>query len=68
MCFAHFAYAGLLAWYNENGSTRNVKVMTHVDMFIVGHGPSTTHKDVCDINLVGWCIQGRGALTTCPKV
>jgi hypothetical protein len=35
---------------------------------IVGHGSSTTHKDVHDINLVGWCIQGCGTLATCPEM
>jgi hypothetical protein len=28
----------------------------------MGHGSSTTHKDVCDIALGGWCIQGHGTL------
>jgi hypothetical protein len=35
---------------------------------IVGHGSSTTHRDVCDINLVGWCIQGCGMSITCSKM
>ncbi len=34
----------------------------------MGHGSSTTHKDVCDIELVGLCIQGCGTLTTCSEV
>jgi hypothetical protein len=34
----------------------------------VGHGLSTTHKDVCDIDLARWFIQGCGSLTTCSKV
>jgi hypothetical protein len=31
---------------------------------IVGHGSSTTHKDVRDIDLIGWYIQGCGTLAT----
>jgi len=34
----------------------------------VGHGSSTTHKYVCDIDLAGWCIQGCGSLTTWSEV
>jgi hypothetical protein len=35
---------------------------------IMGHGSSTTHKDACDIDLAGWCIQGCGTLVTCLEV
>jgi hypothetical protein len=34
----------------------------------MGHGSPTTHKDVCDIDLACWCIQGCGSSTTWPKV
>ncbi len=68
MCFVHFAYGGLLTWYNENGSTSNVKVMNHVDVLFVGHGSSISHKDVCDINFARWCIQRCGTLTTHKEV
>jgi len=43
MCLTHSAYGGLLARYNENGSTNNVKVMSHVDMLLraMDHPPPT---------------------------
>jgi hypothetical protein len=34
MCFAHFAYGGLLVRYNKNGNINSVKVMSHVDMLL----------------------------------
>ncbi len=34
----------------------------------MGHGSFTAHKDVCDIDLVGWCIQGCGSSVTCLEV
>jgi hypothetical protein len=37
--------------------------MVHSRTWCINYTPYT-HKDVCDIDLVGWCIQGRGALTT----
>jgi hypothetical protein len=43
MCLIHFTYGGLFARYNENGSTSNVKVMSHVDMLLwtMDHPPPT---------------------------
>jgi hypothetical protein len=43
MCLAHSDYGGLIARYNENGSTSNVKVMSHVDMLLwaMDHPPPT---------------------------
>jgi len=43
LCFAHSAYDGLLVGYNENGSTRSVKVTSHVDMLLwtMDHPPPT---------------------------
>jgi hypothetical protein len=37
------AYGGLLARYNENGSTSSVKVMNHVNMLLwaMDHPPPT---------------------------
>jgi len=43
MCHVHLDYGGLLARYNENGSTNSVKVMGHVDMLLWArdHPPPT---------------------------
>ncbi len=43
LCLVHFAYGGLLAKYNENGSTCNVKVMSHANMLLwaMDHPPPT---------------------------
>jgi hypothetical protein len=43
MCLAHSDYGGLLTRFNENGSTSNVKVMSHVDMLLwaMDHPPPT---------------------------
>jgi hypothetical protein len=43
MCLAHSNYGGLLARYNENGSTSSVKAMSHVDMLLwaMDHPPPT---------------------------
>jgi hypothetical protein len=43
MCLAHFDYGGLLARYNENGSTNSVKVMNHANMLLwaMDHPPPT---------------------------
>jgi len=43
MCHAHLDYGGLLARYNENGNTNNMKVMGHVDMLLwaMDHPPPT---------------------------
>jgi hypothetical protein len=43
MCFVHFAYGGLFVKYNENGSTINVKVMSHANMLLwaMDHPPPT---------------------------
>jgi len=40
MCHAHLDYGGLLARYNENGSTNNMKVMGHADIY---YGPWIIH-------------------------
>jgi hypothetical protein len=66
MCFAHSINNGrLLARYNENGNTNNVKVMNHVDMLLwtMDHPPPT---NMYVIDLARWCIQGFGTLATCP--
>jgi hypothetical protein len=34
MCFAHSTYGGLFARYDENGSTNNVKMMSHANMLL----------------------------------
>jgi len=43
LCLAHSAYGGLLARYNENGNTSNVKVMSHANMLLwaMDHAPPT---------------------------
>jgi len=68
LCLVHSTYGGLLARYDENGNSNNVKVMNRVGMLFMGCGSSTTHKDVCDIDLARWCIQGCDTLATCLEV
>jgi hypothetical protein len=48
LCFAHSTYGGLLARYNENGITNNVKVMSPVDMLLwaMDHPPPTKMYDL----------------------
>jgi len=36
--------------------------------WIIHHPHLTTHKDVCDIDLAWWCIQGCGTLVTRREV
>jgi len=35
---------------------------------VEGHGSSTTHKNVHDINLATWCIQRCGTSITCMEM
>ncbi len=43
MCFVHSTYGGLLARYNENGNTNNLKVMNRANMLLwaMDHPPPT---------------------------
>jgi hypothetical protein len=45
-----------------------VMVTCYCGPWIIHHPHLTTHKDVCDIDLVRWCIQGCGTLVTCREV